>query len=168
VMGDAQALKASRSRRHSKVEPGSLELKVKVADVLDVVPVGPDVIVVCGAAELIVQVSESGVASSLPDGSLAHTLKVCFPSASAGYVQGEEQGRIVCVFRWHLKVEPGSLEANVKVADVLDVVPIGGDVIVVSGATVSIVQAAWAGVGSVPSRPIACTSNACDPSASPV
>ena len=54
----------------------------------------------------------------------------------------------VCVFLWHRKVEPGSLEVKVKVADVLDVVPIGGDVIVVSGATVSIVQAAWAGVES--------------------
>ena len=60
VMGDVQALKASRLRRHSKVEPGSLELKVKVADVLDVVPVGPDVIVVCGATESIVQVSVAG------------------------------------------------------------------------------------------------------------
>ena len=56
VRGDAQALKASRLRRHSKVEPASLELKVKVADVLDVVPVGPDVIVVCGATESILQV----------------------------------------------------------------------------------------------------------------
>ena len=56
VSGDVQALKASRLRRHSKVEPGSLELKVKVADVLDVVPVGPDVIVVCGATESIFQV----------------------------------------------------------------------------------------------------------------
>ena len=81
---------------------------------------------------------------------------------------GEGQGKILCPFRRHSKVEPGSLEVNVKVAELLDVVPIGGDVIVVSGATESIVQASWAGVGSVPRRPIACTSNVCDPFASPV
>ena len=74
---------------------------------------------------------------------------------------------IECPSRRHLKVEPGSLEVNVKVADGLDVVPIGGDVIVVSGATESIVQAAWAGSGSVPNMPIARTSNVCDPPPSP-
>ena len=74
----------------------------------------------------------------------------------------------MCPFRRHLKVEPGSLEVNVKVADGLDVVPIGGDVIVVSGATESIVQAAWAGVeSSSANKFIARTSNVCDPSASP-
>ena len=33
------------------MEPPSLELKVKVADVLDVVPIGADVIEVSGAVE---------------------------------------------------------------------------------------------------------------------
>jgi hypothetical protein len=38
------------SKRHRKVEPASLELKVKVG-LRPEAPVGPDVIVVCGAVE---------------------------------------------------------------------------------------------------------------------
>ena len=66
------------------MEPPSLEPKVKVADVLDVVPIGADVIVVSGGAEspeTTVQVSEAGVASVLSDASVARTSKVCDPTA---------------------------------------------------------------------------------------
>jgi len=81
VVGDVQGTKAARLRRHSKVEPLSLEEKVKVADVLDVVPVGPDVIVVFGGVEsvLTVQLTDAGVASVLSAASVARTKKVCGP-----------------------------------------------------------------------------------------
>jgi hypothetical protein len=67
----------------------------------------------------------------LSDGSVARTLNVCVPFARAEYVAGETQGMKAERLREHSKVEPNSLETNVKVADVFDVVPIGPDVIVV-------------------------------------
>ena len=75
VIGDAQATKAARLRRHSKVEPAWLALNVKVADVLDVAPLGPDVIVVSGGVMSVptVQVAEAGVVSVLPEASVART-----------------------------------------------------------------------------------------------
>jgi hypothetical protein len=81
-MGDVQGVKAARLRRHSKVEPLSLEVNANVAVVLDVVPTGPDVIVVCGglASVSTVQVNEAG-APVLPESSVARTWKLCVPSA---------------------------------------------------------------------------------------
>ena len=81
-MGDAQALKASRLRRHSKVEPASFELNVKVADVLDVKLGGADVIVVSGATE-IVHLARAGFECPLEDAVIARTANVCEPSESS-------------------------------------------------------------------------------------
>ena len=49
--GPEQAANGSESTRHSKVEPVSLEEKVKVGVVSVVGPDGPSVIVVCGGVE---------------------------------------------------------------------------------------------------------------------
>ncbi len=49
--GPLQAAKAAASKRHSKLEPVSLEENPKVGVESLVVPVGPEVIVVSGAAE---------------------------------------------------------------------------------------------------------------------
>ena len=49
--GPEQAANASASKRHWKVEPDSLDVKVNVGVVSLVVAPGPEVIVVCGAVE---------------------------------------------------------------------------------------------------------------------
>jgi hypothetical protein len=74
-MGDVQGVNAARFRRHSKVEPASVELNVKVAVVLDVVPLRPESILVWGGAESeeIVQVADAGVGSVLSAASVART-----------------------------------------------------------------------------------------------
>jgi len=81
VIGDAQATKVARLRRHSKVEPASFELNVKVADVLDVKGGGADVIVVSGAAE-IVHAAWAGFECFLEPVLIARTSNVCDPSES--------------------------------------------------------------------------------------
>jgi hypothetical protein len=47
-LGEEQALKASPSMEHSKVESGSVEEKAKSAELLLTVPEGPESIVVSG------------------------------------------------------------------------------------------------------------------------
>ena len=60
----------------------------------------------------------------------------------------------------HSNVEPGSFDSNANVAVVSFVGSVGPDVIVVSGALVSIVQLCVAGVASVlPAMSVALTSN---------
>ena len=61
--------------RHSKVEPPSVELNVKVALVEAVGFAGFESIVVCGAARSIVKLRLEGV-STLPAASVARTLMV--------------------------------------------------------------------------------------------
>ena len=82
------AANAAASSRHSNVAPGSL-VKVNDADVLFVVPVGPPVIVVSGAAASTVNARDAGVASTLPAASMARTRNVYEPSASGPSVRGE-------------------------------------------------------------------------------
>jgi hypothetical protein len=48
-LGEAQEPQLPLSRRQAKVEPDSLELKPRDAEVAVVAPRGPEVIVVCGA-----------------------------------------------------------------------------------------------------------------------
>ena len=64
-MGDVQALKAAPSKLQVKVDPPTVAVKLKLAEVLDTVPVGPAVIVVSGA-RLIVQFRLAGVGSVMP------------------------------------------------------------------------------------------------------
>ena len=78
-MGEVQALKAVPSRLQVKVDPTTVAVKLKLADVVFTVPVGPAVIVVSGA-RLIVHVRLAGVGSVMP-WAVAATWKVCDPLA---------------------------------------------------------------------------------------
>src|SRR3954451_25429571 len=74
----------------------------------------------------------------------------------------------------HWNVEPDSVEANAKLAELVVPVPLGPEVIDVSGAVVSAgvvstVHVRVAGEASVlPAPSVARTSNLCDPSARPL
>ena len=68
-----QLVHAPPSSRHSKVDPVSVEVKLKLALVEFVGLVGVAVIVVSGAARSTVQVKDAGVASVFPAGSIART-----------------------------------------------------------------------------------------------
>ena len=65
--GPLQGAKATASKRHSKLEPVSLEENPKVGVESLVVPEGPEVIVVSGAAESSTSVSGAEQEEVLPD-----------------------------------------------------------------------------------------------------
>jgi hypothetical protein len=94
-----------------------------------------------GAGFEIVQVALAGVESTFPAGSAAFTWNVCDPGARLEYVIGDVQPAKAAVSSAHWKVEPASVEAKLKVAVVLVVVPEGPLVMVVSGGVVSGVPA---------------------------
>lgn len=79
AFGEVQAVKAAPSKLQVKVDPVTVAVKLKLADVLDTVPVGPAVIDVSGA-RLTVQVRLAGVGSVTP-WAIAATWKVCDPFA---------------------------------------------------------------------------------------
>ena len=160
VSGLEQVVQLPPSMRHSKVEPGSVELKVKVGVVLFDGSAGAESIVVLGAVRSIVQVKLAGVPSVLPAGSVARTSKVCVASA--------EDRRIVCGLEHdvqlppsmrHSKLEPASFELKANVG-VVSLDGLGGvESIVVCGAVVSIVHVWLAGLASVfPAASVARTS----------
>ena len=128
-------------------------------------PDGPPVIVVSGAAVETVKLRVAAVASVLPAASRARTLNVYVPSASGPTARGDVQATYVPTVepgpsRRHSNVELGSVLVNSNDGDALLVVPVGPAVIVVSGATVSTVNARDAGVGStLPTASIARTKN---------
>jgi hypothetical protein len=69
----------------------------------------------------------------------------------------------------HWNVDPASLAVNAKLALVLVTVPLGPEVMVVSGGVVSIVQLREAGVESVlPAASVARTRKVCVPFVKPV
>ena len=79
------------SNRHSKVEPDSLEEKVKVGVVSVVDPEGPEVIVVSGGTVSTVKERET-IWLTFPGASIALTENVWAPFASGvPRVNGEEQ-----------------------------------------------------------------------------
>jgi hypothetical protein len=121
----------------------------------------------------IVQEWVAGVASVFPAASLARTLNWCVPTASPVRSRGDVHAANGALSSEHSKVEPDSLEENVKLALVLVVVAAGPEPIVVSGAVVSgggwIVQLWLAGVAStLPAASLARTSKLCAPTARPV
>ena len=67
---------AGVSSLHWNVEPVSEPVNVNDADVAVVVPVGPPVIVVSGAAVSTVNDRDADVASTLPAASVARTMNV--------------------------------------------------------------------------------------------
>ena len=145
------------------VEPASGE--VNEIDALDelIVPDGAGVIEVSGAPLSTVHVRVAGVASMLPAASVAahgervrrrrarsRTSATCRPRRGAVEPALECRGRFV--------------DEKSNVAEPLATVPAGPDLIVVSGATVSTVQVAAAGVGSrLPAASVARTVNVCGP-----
>ena len=75
-----QAPKAAPSSLHSKVDPASVDVKLKLAEVEFVGSAGPAVIVVSGADRSIVHVWLAGVPSVFPAGSVARTSNVWLPA----------------------------------------------------------------------------------------
>jgi hypothetical protein len=65
---------------HANVEPASVDVKLKLAEVTFVGLAGLTVMEVSGAARSIVQVKLASVGSTLPDGSVARTWKVWLPA----------------------------------------------------------------------------------------
>ena len=146
------------SRRHSNVEPDSVEENVNDGALFADVPAGPVLIVVSGAVVSTVNVRVAGVGSTLPAASIARTENVCVPSASVPEECGDVQ-------RANDPSPPGpsSLHSNVE-PDSDDVNENGGPPAanVVSGGVVSTVNVRVAGVGStLPAASIARTENVC-------
>jgi hypothetical protein len=70
-MGELQAPKAAPSSEHWKLEPVSLEEKLKLAELELVVPLGPESIVVWGAAVSTVTCTTVEAGELLPAASVA-------------------------------------------------------------------------------------------------
>jgi hypothetical protein len=138
--GELQAANAAPSSEHSKLKPASFAENEKDALVLVVVAGGAESIVVSGATLSIVQPWLAAVASAFPAASDARTRNWCVPAASPVYARGEPQAEKVAPSSEHSNVDPGSLDEKLKLALVLEVKDGGAEEIVVSGATVSIVQ----------------------------
>ena len=86
VWGELQEVNAPESTRHSKVEPGSEDEKLKAGVSSLVRPLGPESIVVCGAVVSTWKLTVGGLESMLRAASKARTSKTCAPSVSAGAV----------------------------------------------------------------------------------
>ena len=78
-----QAAKAAPSRLHWKVDPASVDVKLKLGAVTFDGFAGADVIVVSGGVRSTVQVWFAGVGSVFPIVSVARTWKVWLPAAKA-------------------------------------------------------------------------------------
>jgi hypothetical protein len=90
-----------------------------------------------GVVVLIVTERVAGVASTLPAASVARTDAVCVPFASVLVVHTLVQAAHVAESTRHWNAEPVSVELNAYVGVLSVVVPVGPEVIVVSGAVVS-------------------------------
>ncbi|HMJ94421.1 MAG TPA: hypothetical protein VK486_01120, partial [Thermoleophilaceae bacterium] len=113
------------------------------------------------------KLSDAGVASTLPAGSIVRTSKVCGPSPSAAVVWPELQEPQAPPSTRHSKVEPGSGDEKVNVGVESFVGPDGPLSIVVFGAAVSTVKLRDAGVASTfPAGSVARASKLWRPSAS--
>ncbi len=82
----------------------------------------------------IVHVLEAGVGSVWPL-AVAATVKECDPSANPLYGVGDVHPTAAPPSRLQLNVEPPAEDVKPKLADVSFTVPVGPDVMVVSGAT---------------------------------
>jgi hypothetical protein len=161
VSGLVQDVQLPPSMRHSKVEPPSEELNVKLGVVSLDGSEGLESIVVFGAVRSTVQVWLAGVASVLPAASVARTWNVWLPALSAGeMVSGLVQELQLPLSTRHSKLEPPSEELKLKSGVVLLDGSEGLESIVVFGAVRSTVQVWLAGVASVlPAASVARTWN---------
>ena len=137
VRGDVQLTNAPLSTAHLNVEPLLVEWNVNVGVLSFVGPLGPESITVSGADVSTEKSRVAGDASTLPAESMARTRKVWSPSLNAAVVCGEVQLAKAPPSTAHSKVEPVSLEWNVKVGVLSPVAPDGPVSIVVSGALTS-------------------------------
>ena len=143
VHGLVQSAQAPASTRHSKTEFASVAVKANVGVLSFVVPVGPDVIVVSGAvvsaggAVPTVNERVAGEASVLPATSVARTETLWAPSLRAAVVHGLVQSAQAPESTRHSKTEFASVAVKANVGVLSFVVPVGPEVIVVSGAVVS-------------------------------
>lgn len=115
-----------------KEEPASVDVKLKLAEAIPTVPVGPDEIVVSGTTVSIVHVRLAGEGSVNPEGLVARTWNVCDPFVNAEYALGEVQVLKAAPSRLHAKVEPVTVAVKLKLAEVVFTEPEGPAVIVVS------------------------------------
>src|SRR5437867_2970090 len=137
--------------RHSKLEPVSEELNVKLGVVLLDGSAGLVSMVVLGAVRSTVQVWLAGLASVLPAASVARTSRVWLPCASAGeIVSGLVQEVQLPPSMRHSKLEPVSEELNVKLGVVLLDGSAGLESIVVFGASVSTLAVALTVLETLP------------------
>ena len=75
-MGEVQPEAVAPSSEQKKVPPCSLLVKVKVAEVAAVEPLGPEAIVVFGGVKITVQSALAALGSTLPEESVATTEKL--------------------------------------------------------------------------------------------
>ena len=140
------------SRKHSNVEPASLEMNWSSA-VVDSASSGGALRIVVTGGPSSVHSQVAGVGSAFPDGSIARTSSTCSPPASSSTSCGETHEANEPPSSAHSNVEPNWLEAKVNVAVVL-VVPSAGPVsTVVSGAVAS------AGASTVQVNSAGCSSS---------
>jgi hypothetical protein len=155
------------SNRHWKLLPDFVDVNENVAEVCNVEPLGPAVIVVSGGVVSTTQVNDAGEASTLPAESTARTWNVCDALDRPAYVLGVEQAVKPPPSIWHWNV-PASVDVNENDADAAFVGFTGLAVIVVSGGVRSTVHVKLAGVGStLPTVSVATTENVCEPAANP-
>src|SRR6266545_104409 len=137
VCGLVQEVQLPPSRRHSNVEPGSEELKLKLGVASLSSAGGAESIVVFGAVRSAIQVWVAGVPSVLPAASVPRMSRVWLPSASAAVVCGLVQELQLPPSRRHSKLEPGSEALKAKVGVVSLDGSAGPESSVVSGAVLS-------------------------------
>ena len=109
---------------------------------------GPPVNVTSGGTVSTVQLRVAGDGSSCPAASVARTANVCGPWASARRLRGDVQAANADASRLHANVTLSSFDVNAKLALADRTVPVGPEVIVVSGGVRSTVHVRVAGVGS--------------------
>src|SRR6186997_1514016 len=102
------------STRHSKLEPPSVELNVKLGVVLLDGSAGLESMVVLGAVRSTVHVWLAGVPSVLPAASVARTSKVWLPAPRVERLCGLVHGVQLPPSMRHSKLEPVSEELKVK------------------------------------------------------
>src|ERR687895_709675 len=134
--GASQSANGSVSSEHSKVEPPSLELKLKIASVAGDDAAGLLWIVATGGVVSAVtrQVQLAGEVSKFPARSTARTRSVWSPESSSVYWTGSGQAVKAPSSREHSKVALGSLLPRAKFAVLLRVVAGGPEGAVCSGA----------------------------------
>jgi hypothetical protein len=168
-----QAVKGPPSRLHSKVDEGSSAVKVNDAEVLEVAPSGPVVIVVFGADVSTVTVTAFDAEELLPAASIATAVYVCAPSATpVGALLHAPPPLAVVVPRDAAPSKTSTVAAASAVPErvtfpVLFALPSAGLVIAgAPGGVTSTVHVRLAGVRSVlPAGSVARTSKVCRPSA---